>query len=466
MLQVTPTDPFKSTPDPLPHFAPFFKDPVFLRLWRGLNAKRAENGDLFAPPNTGFHHNPMESDVSYLYLATSPNYPGEVKIGMSGNRPDQRLKNASSDIAFRKDPDVEIRAFFMIKNARAKDVESTTHKLLEKFRSDPVMKKEGRDATGEREWFAVSDFEALAAIELAARCYRDPKKIKHLSDLIKSGMDDLHTILLLDDLVPGFLEKQEYALTDEPSWKPEKAQQISDRFSRLSGASFGRLTKWKTKEREDIVFIPITPPPERYFWDYARWLIPEREKIMGADITELFPGISHQQVVRSLDASVPENQAFMRNGVVVGSMSSEGSINVKLSMDFVGRGLFDYSSEVLYETDLVNSPLMERITTLYWDIRNMIDKALPQFERPELPSHIHKRNTYLHSLSSSLVSLTPDDLNPRIAQILHTGAMSSADTPIDMCLCPVELCEIIAPLLREHGHSADARSVRYTPSPA
>jgi hypothetical protein len=396
----------------------------------------------------------------------SLSYPGEVKVGMSGNRPDQRLKNASSDIAFRKDPDVEIRAFFMIKNARAKDVESTTHKLLEKFRSDPVMKKEGRDATGEREWFAVSNFEALAAIELAARCYRDPKKIRHLSDLVKSGMDDLNTILLLDDLVPEFLEKQKYALTDEPIWKQEKVQHASDLFSRLHGVSFGRLNKWKEEEREDIVIIRITPPPEQYFWDYAKWLIPRRENIMGADTTELFPSIRKDRVLRSLDVSVPEDQAFLRNGVVVGTISSEGSIDLRLSGHSGMMGLLDRSSEVMYETDLVKSPLMERITTLYWDIRNMIDEALPQFERPELPLNILDRNTYLHLLSSSLLSLTPDDLNPRIAQILHAGAMSSAGTPIDMCLCPVELCEIIAPLLREHGRSADADSVRTTPSAA
>jgi hypothetical protein len=451
--------------DPLPHFAPFFPDEALRQRWDGTNARRAESGDLFASPNTGFHHNPMESDVSYLYVAASPNYPGEVKIGMSRSRPDQRLKKASTDIAFRKDPDVEIKAFFMIKNARAKDVEAATHKLLERFRSDPVMRGAGHDGTGEREWFAIDPFEAMSAVELAARTYADPKRVSHLSGLIKSGMDDLDTILILEDLAPGFLDKQEYALTDLPRWKPEGAERVSALFDELHGISFGRPTKWKETERTDIVIVPIGRPPDRYFWDYAHWLIPQREELMGTDITDIYPGTG-PGILRSLDASTPEHQPFLRNGVVVGSISREGSIDLDLTLKSGPFGRVDRSTEVLYETDLVSSPLAARITDLYWDLRERLDQALPP---PENPGHVHEkrwRTEYLHRLSSILVGARPEDLSPRTAQALHSAAMKHAGTPIDMSVCPLEVCEIARPILERSGRTAELPSDAIGASPA
>jgi hypothetical protein len=447
MRDVAPIDPFRTVRDPLPHFAPFFLDGAVRKQWQIVHARRAQAGDLFAPPDTGFHHNPLESDVSYLYLAASPNFPGEVKIGMSKHRPDTRLQDARWDKAFRKDPNVEIKSFFMIKNARARDVEDATHKLLDGLRSDTMM--------GEREWFTVDLFEAVSAVELAARSYADPKKVTHLSNLIKSGMHDLDAILILEDLAPGFLDKQQYPLTDEPDWKREMAERASDRFARLHGASFGKMNKWKEVERVDIVLIPITPPPERYFWDYAGWLIPQREAFMGADITEIYPG-DRAGVLRSLDTSCPEHQPFLRNRCVVGTISPEGSIDLDFSLNSGPSGLVDRYSEVLYETDLVNSRLMARITTLYWELRGRLDEVLPEATPSPFGREERERTTYLHLLSASLVATRPEDLSPRYAQYLHSAAMTKSGTPWSMGICPVELCEIAQPVLERSGRIVEA----------
>lgn len=454
MRNITPQDPFRVGPDPLPHFAPFFLDGAVRQRWDVMHARRAEAGDLFAPPDTGFHHNPLESDVSYLYVAASPNFPGEVKIGMSKNRPDTRLQDAPWDTAFRKDPDVRISAFVMMKNVRAVQVESAVHKLLEKFRSDPVMTGGGSEGTGEKEWFGIDPFEAICAIELAARSYADPKKINHLSKLMKSGMDDFGTILILEDLAPGFLDKQHYVLTDEPSWRPERAAQASGLFSGLYGASFGRLNKWKEAERADIVLVPVGPPPDRYFWDYAHWLIPQREELMGTDITDLYPGTGPGRL-RSLDVSTPEHQPFLRNGFVVGSISREGSIDLDLTLKSGPFGRVDRSTEVLYGTDLVSSPLAARITDLYWDLRERLDQALPPPEHPGGVCEKRYRTEYLHFLSSQFVGARPEDLSPRTAQALHSAAMKHAGTQIDMSVCPLELCEIARPILERSGRTAE-----------
>lgn len=460
MLNVRPKNPFGSSiqdADPLPHFAPFFPDELLRERWEAMNARRAQAGDLFAEPNIGFHHNPMESDVSYLYVASSPNYPDEVKIGMTDHRPDKRLKKAATDIAFRKDPDVEIRAFFMIKNARAKDVESTVHKLLETFRSDPVMREEGRDGTGEREWFRIDPFRAVSAVELAARCYAEPKKVRHLSKLIGSGLNDLDAIMIIEDLVPGFLERQEAVLTDDPDWNPEIAGQASETFYDLHGVSFTRMNRWKEPVREDLVLVPVCPPPERYFWDYARWLIPQREELMGADILGVYPNNVCSDFLRNLDVSVPEDQPFLRNGFAVGSINREGSVDLRFTMYNGGLGPVNHSAEALYKTDLINSPLMKRITTLYWELRDRIDTALPDFESPVLSHQTYGRNMYLHRLCADLLRTPANDLTPRVAQVLHGAAISEAATPYNMCVCPLELCEIAQPLLREHGRTPDAK---------
>lgn len=469
MLNVRPKNPFGSSiqdADPLPHFAPFFPDEALRERWETMNARRAQADDLFAEPNIGFHHNPMESDVSYLYVASSPNYPDEVKIGMTDHRPDKRLKKAATDIAFRKDPDVEIRAFFMIKNARAKDVESTVHKLLETFRSDPVMREEGRDGTGEREWFRIDPFRVISTVELAARCYAEPQKVRHLSKLISSGLDDPDKILIIEDLVPGFLERQEAVLTGDPDWKPETAGQASETFYDLHGVSFTRMNRWKEPVREDLVLVPVCPPPERYFWDYARWLIPQREELMGADILDVYPNNMCSDFLRSLDVSVPEDQPFLRNGFAVGSISREGSVDLRFTMYNGGLGPVNHSAEALYKTDLINSPLMKRITTLYWELRDRIDTALPDFESPVLPHETHRRNMYLHRLCADLLRTPANDLTPRVAQVLHGAAISEAATPYNMCVCPLELYEIAQPLLREHGRPATAEADEETPSAA
>lgn len=469
MLNVRPKNPFGSSiqdADPLPHFAPFFPDEALREWWEAMNARRAQADDLFAEPNIGFHHNPMESDVSYLYVASSPNYPDEVKIGMTDHRPDKRLKKAATDIAFRKDPDVEIRAFFMIKNARAKDVESTVHKLLETFRSDPVMREEGRDGTGEREWFRIDPFRVISTVELAARCYAEPKKVRHLSKLVSSGLDDPDKILVIEDLVPGFLERQEAVLTGDPDWKPETARQASETFYDLHGVSFTRMNRWKEPVREDLVLVPVCPPPERYFWDYARWLIPQREELMGADILDVYPNNTCSDFLRSLDVSVPEDQPFLRNGFAVGSINREGSVNLRFSMYNGGLGPVNHSAEVLYKTDLINSPLMKRITTLYWELRDRIDTALPDFESPVPPHETRGRNMYLHRLCADLLRTPANDLTPRVAQVLHGVAISEAGSPYNMCVCPLELCEIAQPLLREHGRPATAEADEETPSAA
>lgn len=437
MRHVTPKDPFTPAPDPLPHFAPFFLDADLRKDWGFVNARRAESGDLFAPPDTGFHHNPMESDVSYLYVASSPNFPGEVKIGMSKSRPDGRLKDAGSDQAFRKDPGVRISAYVMMKNVRAVQVESAVHRLLSGWRSELRI-------MGEKEWFTARPAEAMSAIELAARHYGDPKRVRQLADLLASG-EDLGRMNVLDDLAPEFLCPGTMCLES-----PHAAL-----FPGLPGASYERPSRLDERtERTDVVFVPISPPPDRYLWEQAYGLIPLSTELRGEDVTDLFPNIP-RGYFRSLDVSVPDHHPFLRNRFVPGAVSGDGKIDISFSLRGERTWQIDRSARRLYETDLVRCPLMGRITELYWELRDPLNAALP---RPDdLSDRLAEscRTKYLHFLSSCLVAARPEDITPRHAQYLHSSAMGMAGTPPGMAVCPVELCETVRPVLERSGWAAE-----------
>lgn len=437
MRNITPQDPFRVGPDPLPHFAPFFLDGDVRQSWDRMNARRAEFGDLFAPPDTGFHHNPMESDVSYLYVAASPNFPGEVKIGMSKNRPDTRIKDAGSDPAFRKDPDIRISAYVMMKNVRAVQVERAAHKILKGWRSDVCL-------MGETEWFSAGPAEAMSAIELAARHYADPKRIKRFSGLIDSR-EHPDSISILDDLVPGFL-------------RPGTVyREIPDAalFKGLPFSSYERpIGPDGEVERSQVIFVPISPAPDRYLWDYAYGLIPLRAEQRGEDIANLFPNTPPDYLL-SLDVSVPEHQPFLRNGFVPGRVSWNGDIDLHFSLRGNNTSHIDRAAHRLYETDLVRSPLMGRITELYWELRAHLDAALPKLDDPRDRLAESDRTKYLHLLSAFLVASRPEDLTPRYAQDLHSSAMDRVGTSWDMAICPVGLCEAARPILERSGRTVE-----------
>lgn len=338
-------NPFEKTvpdDDPLPHFAPFFKDDDLWEFWHNRCARRAEADNLFAEPNRGFHHNPLESDVSYLYVAVSPNYPGEVKIGMTKNRPDTRLKDARYDKAFRKDSDISIQAFFMIKNARAKEVEKAAHKILEAFRSDPV--------TTEKEWFRVCPEDAMFTVELAARNYSDPKKLSSLSGFMSSWRDP-ERILILQQLVPRFDRVTSKPLMDHPDFDPDT--EAGRLFTELSGVSF-QHSVWDEKTRDDVVFVPITDPPDTYYWEFAEWLLPERAKLAGEKVQGVYP-VSHLPPLYHLDVSDPTAKLLLDNGFVPGKISRYGSVDLYYARCEATSVFIKRSVSTVYVTDLVTS---------------------------------------------------------------------------------------------------------------
>lgn len=456
MLKTRTRDPFRGAgadDDPLPHFAPFFLDDDLWEFWHNRCSRRAEADELFSEPNTGFHHNPLESDVSYLYVAASPNYPDEVKIGMTKNRPDTRLKDARYDKAFRKDPNIQIQAFFMIKNARAKEVERAAHKLLEGFRSAPV--------TTEKEWFRIRAEEALFTIELAARNHAKPDNLPFLS-VFMSTWRDPEKVLMLQQLIPKFDRVTSVPVTDRPDFDPDR--DAGRLFSDLSGVSFEHRI-WDERTRDDVVFVPITEAPETYFWERAEWLLPQRAKLAGERVEGVYP-INHRPPLYNVDVSDPRVKPLLDNGVVPGRVSRTGYVDLSYARHAPAELFSGRSVTTVYETDLVASPLMERISTLYWELRNGIEKALPPHEGRGSCGSVKPRDAYLHKLCSDLLALPADEVTPKAAMILHGAAMSAAGTPADLCLCPLEICEIALPALREHGRSPEEMPLRYGPEAA
>lgn len=453
MRDVRPVDPFRTDPDPLPHFAPFFPDRGLRETWELQNARRAEAWGLFAPPNVGFHHNPMESDVSYLYVAESPNHPGEVKIGISRNRPDGRIKESARDAAFRKDADIQISAFFMMKNIRSRDVETAVHKVLSGVRSESLM--------GEKEWFRISPQDAMFAVELAARHYADPGRIRTLSDLV-GAWGDPAPALILDDLVPEMIGGKRSPVTGDPGWKTEKAQEAARLFSDLCGVSLESRDQRGYVYHDNLVFVPVVPAPDRYYWDAVAYLIPLRANLTGGDLR--LPGIqSLDMEVPSLDVSVPEHAGVLRNRFAVGHVSGFASLDLSPSLGSNPHDGVMRSVDQLFETDVVNAPIMSRITGLYWEVRDLLDRALPQTSDDTYKCG--DRDKYLHFLSARLVAARPDEVTPRKAQNLHAEARGRAGTPADMSVCPVELCEITRPILERSGRTAKMRQDREEPGP-
>lgn len=454
MRDVRPVDPFRTDPDPLPHFAPFFPDRGLRETWELQNARRAEAGGLFAPPNVGFHHNPMESGVSYLYVVESPNHPGEVKIGMTDrSRPEERVREAARDPAFRNDPDARLVGYVMMKNVRARRVEAATHQLLRGLSSQEEA---------EKEWFRLGSGEAMSAIELAARHYADPARIRTMSRFVEAW-EDLTAILILDDLTPDLIDETCAPHIGEPVFWPDRAEAATRLFSDLSGLSVEKKDRWGDAYRRDLALVPIVPAPDRYYWDAAPYLISLRATRLGADDRLPAPG-SLDVRVPSLDRSDPEHARALRNRAVVGELSRSGDLNLSVSLGSRGLDPVNRSADRLYETDVLNAPVMSRITDLYREFRESVSASLPQTSG--LPHEETARDRYLHLLCAGLVALRPDEITPRKAQDLHADACGRAGTPSGLSVCPVQLCEMVRPALERSGRAAYLPDEIDEPSPA
>jgi hypothetical protein len=452
MRDVTTQDP--CSPDPLPHFAPFFLDEGLRKRWELTNARRAEAGDLFARPNVGFHHNPMKSAVSYLYVVESPNHPGEVKIGMTDRaRPEERVREAARDPAFRNDPDARLVGYVMMKNVRARRVEAAAHQLLSGLSS-----QEG----AEKEWFRLSAGEAMSAIELAARHYADPARVKTVSRFVEAW-EDPTTVLILDDLTPDLLDETTAPVMNDPAFDPETAGVAMRLFEDLTGVSVERKDRRGDAYRRDLIFVPIVPAPEKYYWDAAAYLIPLRARLLGDDHGMPAPE-SLDMTVPSIDFSDSRHARALQNRAVVGVLSRSGDLGLSLSLGRCGFDPVSRSADQLYETDVLNAPVMSRITDLYREIREHVSASVPHIPGP--PHEETARDRYLHSLCARLVALRPEEITPRKAQELHANACRRAGTPSGLSVCPVELCEIVRPALERCGHATSPPADREEPSPA
>jgi predicted transcriptional regulator len=428
MRDVTPRDPFRSDPDPLPHFAPFFLDEGLRERWELTNARRAETGKVFAPPNVGFHHNPMESGVSYLYVVESPNHPGEVKIGMTDRaRPEDRVREARRDSAFRKDPDARLVGYVMMKNIRARQVETATHKILGSRNSQ----------TGtEREWFELGADQAMSAIELAARHYQDPDKIAAFEMLVRQG-EDPSVIPVLNEIRPDLVsEEVRFREPDTDADLPDTGL-----VRMMKERSFFSAYRTQDNAEETVAFLPIIPAPTFYLWDNAGALLAQRSKLLGKEWPDALR-LSQEGKLAHFDVSEPADAPFVRSRLVPARLHADGRIELPVSRS--AHQNLDQDRPYFFETDLVRSEVMREISNAYWSIRAEIKDRLPA-----MPGvHRGERDLYLHAMTSFVIACKPEDLTPRDAQVFHSAASRIAGTPIDLGVCPVALCETAAPILR------------------
>lgn len=431
MLGVKTKDPFQPdrvSDDPLPHFAPFFLDEELRETWEAQNARRAQAGDLFAAPNVGFHHNPMESGVSYLYVVESPNQPDEVKIGMTDRPlPQHRVSEAARDAAFRNDPDARLVGYVMMKNVRARQVEAATHRVLSGRRSQ----------TGsEREWFRLDPAEAMSAIELAAHTYRHPRRLDTFSALIRQGESPSALLILNEfrpDLISGGVRFRE----------PDPDRDLPDTGTVRSAKGRALFSTYQApgEAEETVAFLPIVPAPESYLWENAGALLPQRSELLGEEWPDRLR-LSYEGRLAHFDRSAPEDAPFLRARMIPARVRPDGRVDL---LDTVGAPhRIDQDRPVFFETDLTRSDLMRTISSAYWRIRSDIEELLPRSEEGLKDD----RDLYLHALTSFLIASRPEEITPENVGVISLAAARIAETPAELRVCPVALAEVVEPTLR------------------
>lgn len=413
----SPEDPFSKNVDPLPHFAPFFHDPDLEKAWAENNASAAEFEDLFSPPNTGFHHNPMESDVSYLYIAASPNYPDEVKIGKSSRRPDKRISEASRDPAFRNDPEAHILGFIMMKNVRASRVEAAVHKILGPARSESVK--------GGNEWFQIDKEEALFCVEIAARRYDNKDVLKGVRLGVASNLS-FNNLTCIDRQLPN-------VFSGVKSFSYETPNEL-----RIVG---------RGNEKTDITAVPVIPASVSYLWENATDLLNLRNVALEDEI--LFNKKSFGKET-FLDISRPHDAKRINDGIVLAHVDANGSPNMRDTLRPVNRFWdIDKDATRLYSTDVCGSEVMQKIHETYIEVRGLIEEMLPEEKaEPSRPDQ-NKRSDYLHYMACGLISGAYPDITPRGVQTIHTVASINSGADPNLSACPVEISRKIRPIIKD-----------------